>query len=148
MASMSARALLAVALLAGAAGCGGGDPEPEVRLLAPAWIDDDVARFERESGCRVDLRTYDERDRLEPIAERRDVDVVAAPSTRGAGDQTEEFVRVTLSGGVQVTIPERLASAFRGRKEPAGRRSIVWVLRPEGDNPDCGRRWIDYATSQ
>lgn len=144
---MAARALLAVALLAGVAGCGG-EPEPEVRLLAPAWIDEDVQRFERESGCRVDLRTYDDGEQLEPIAERRDADVVAAPVTGGAAHQTEEFVRVALSGGVEVTIPRRLASAFPGRHEPAGRRSIRWTIRPEGDNEDCARRWVAYATSQ
>lgn len=143
---MSCRALFAVALLAGLAGCGGGS-RPEVRLLAPAWIDDDVARFERESGCRVDLRTYDDGDRLEPIAERRDVDVIAAP-TRGPGDQSEAFVRVRVSDGVEVTVPERLASGFRGATTPAGRRSIVWKLRPEGDNDECARRWLAYATSQ
>ncbi|HET7854928.1 MAG TPA: hypothetical protein VFL41_00575 [Gaiellaceae bacterium] len=144
---MSCRAFFAVALLASLAGCGGGESRPEVRLLAPAWIDDDVARFERDSGCRVDLRTYDEGDRLEPIAERRDVDVIAAP-TRGTGDQTEAFVRVKLSGGVEVTVPERLASGFRGPRTPAGRRSIVWRLRPEGDNDECARRWLAYASSQ
>lgn len=144
---MAARTLLAVALLAGLVGCGA-EAEPEVHLLAPAWIDDDVQRFERESGCRVDLRTYDDGERLGPIAERRDVDVVAAPAEAGAAHQTEDFVRVTLSGGVEVTIPRRLASAFPGRHEPAGRRTIRWTIRPEGDNDECARRWVAYATSQ
>ncbi|HEX7255478.1 MAG TPA: hypothetical protein VF236_06065 [Gaiellaceae bacterium] len=136
---------MAVAL----AGCGGGsNSDREVRLLAPAWIDADVERFERESGCRVDLRVYDDDERLDPIAERRNVDVVAARVEPGAGDQTEEFVRVTLSGGVEVTIPRRLATAFRGRARPAGRRSIAWLIREEGDNDDCARAWIAYATSQ
>jgi hypothetical protein len=143
---MSIRAPLAATLLAVLAGCGGDQP-PEVRVLAPAWIDADVQRFEDESGCRVDLRTYDEGEDLAPIAERRDIDVIAELQLNPI-DQAERFVRVTLSGGVVVTIPERLASAFTGPKAPAQPRSISWAIRPEGDNPDCARRWLAYATSQ
>lgn len=143
---MSARALLTAALAVALAGCGG-DARREVRVLAPAWIEVDLQRFEEESGCRADLRVYDDGERLEPIAERRDADVVAARVQPGSGDQTEEFVRVRLSG-VEVKLPRRLAAAVGGRQQPAGRRSIVWRLRPEGDNDECGRRWIAYVTSQ
>lgn len=145
---MAVRLVLAAAAAAVLAGCGGSGPQPEVRLLAPPWIDDDVSRFERESGCRVDLRVYDEDEELAPIASRRDVDVVAEPVAPGTGDQTEQFVRMTLSGGVEVTIPTRLSGAYRGTVAPAGRRSIRWTLRPEGDNDACARRWVAYATSQ
>jgi hypothetical protein len=143
---MSIRALLAATLLALLVGCGG-EQQSEVSVLAPAWIDEDVQQFEHESGCRVDLRTYDEQEELAPIAERRDADVIAELDLDPI-DQAEPFVRVTLSGGVVVTIPERLASAFTGPKAPARPRSISWVIRPEGDNPDCARRWLAYATSQ
>ena len=144
---MSARALLAAALTTALAACGG-DSGREVRLLAPAWFDADFQRFERGTGCRVDLRVYDAGEELDPIAERRDVDVVAAPGAPGAGDETQEFVQITLSGGVQVTIPKRLAAAFRGPQKPAAQRSVVWRIRPEGDNDDCARRWLAYVTSQ
>ena len=145
---MTARALLAAALTAAAlAGCGGETPR-EVRVLAPAWIEADLERFERETGCGVDLRVYDEDEALEPIAERRNVDVVAAPVPPGTGDETQEFVRVTRPGGVALTVPKHLAAAFPGRREPAGRRSIAWRARPEGDNDECARRWLAYVTSQ
>ena len=147
MASMSIRALLVATVLA-LAGYGGDESTREVSLVAPVWIGADIQRFERESGCRVDLRVYDEGEDLNAIAERRDVDIVARPALRPPIDETEQFVRVFLSGGADVTIPRELASAFPGRKEPAPPRSIRWEARPEGDNEACARRWIAYATSQ
>jgi hypothetical protein len=145
---MSFRRVVATALVAALSGCGGAEERREVRLLAPAWIDADIQRFERESGCLVDLRVYDDDEELEPIAERRNVDIVAARAPNGDGDQSEQFVTVTLRGGVEVTVPERLASAYDGRKRPAGRRAIVWMPRRGGGNPECARRWLGYATSQ
>lgn len=148
--SMAARVVVAAAVLL-VAGCGGseGEPEREVRLLAPVWATERVAGFERQSGCRVDLRVYDAGEDLEAIARRRDVDVVAAPVPPGpAADETEEFVRVKLERGLEITIPKRLAAAFDGSKRPAGRRSIAWKIRADGDNPDCARRFVAYARSQ
>src|SRR5215210_6070020 len=147
--SMAVRALVAAALLA-LAGCGGDKPGAgEVRLLGPAWIGEDVTAFERESGCRVDLRVYDEGEDLAAIARRRDVDVVAEPVPPGpAADQTEDFVRITLEGGIDVTIPKKLALAFHRPTRAAGRRAIAWKIRADGDHPDCARRWIAYAGSQ
>jgi hypothetical protein len=146
---MSIRLPLAAVLLA-LAGCGGSNfPAHEVRLLAPAWALDDLAAFERRTGCRVNLRVYDEDEDLGAIAERRDVDVLAAPVPPGGdSDRTEEFVHATLEGGVRVTIPASLASAFGGSTRPAGRRSIRWLSREEGENPECAARWVDHATSQ
>jgi hypothetical protein len=145
---MSIRLVLAAALLA-LTGCGGkSSAAREVRLLAPAWAVDDPAGFERRTGCRVDLRVYDEHEDLEGIAKRRDADVVAAPVPPGQdADRTEEFVHATLAG-VEVTIPANLASASGGSTRPAGRRSILWLMRGEGENPECAARWIDYAGSQ
>jgi hypothetical protein len=148
---MAVRLCLAAALLTlGLAGCGGSDESAgQVRLLAPAWIDADILRFERETGCRVDLRVYDEGEDLAAIAKRRETDVVAAPVRPGDDpDQSEDFVRVSLKGGVEVTVPERLASAFDGPRRPAGKRAIAWRIRDEGENPGCARRWVAYATSQ
>jgi hypothetical protein len=151
MASMSMRALLVAALLTTVAGCGG-DDQREVRLLAPAGIvsDADAARFERETGCRVDLRVYDADEDVEAIAARRDTDVVAAPTPDGeAPDIAEQLVRATLRDGVVVTVPRRLAVALDPLLiRPAGRRELSWTIRDEGDNDDCARRWIAYATSQ
>lgn len=150
MASMSARALLAAAI-AVLTGCGG-EEQREVRLLAPAGIvsDADSAEFEDETGCRVDLRIYDPDEDLEAIAERRDTDVVAAPTPDGeTPDISEALVRATLEGGVVVTVPRRLAAALEPRIfRPAGRRDLSWAIREEGDNDDCASRWIAYATSQ
>ena len=143
---MAVRLLLAATVLA-LAGCGSSSAQREVRVLAPPWIETNIAGFERESGCRVDLRVYDEDEELEPIARRRDVDVIATV-TRDPRDGGERFVAITLSGGVVVTIPERLSSAFDGPRRPAGTRAIRWTVRKEGDNPDCARRWVAYATSQ
>jgi hypothetical protein len=151
MASMSMRALLVAALLTTVAGCGG-DDQREVRLLAPAGIvsDADAARFERETGCRIDLRVYDADEDVEAIAGRRDTDVVAAPTPDGeAPDIAEQLVRATLRDGVVVTVPRRLAVALDPLLiRPAGRRELSWTIRDEGDNDDCARRWIAYATSQ
>lgn len=149
---MSARTLLAAALAVGVTGCGGGESEREVRLLAPVGIveDGDARRFERETGCRVDLRVYDEEEDIEPIADRRDADAIAGPTPTGAVPHfTEEMVRATLEGGVVVTVPRELVSALNTVDvRPAGRREISWLLREEGDNPDCATRWIAQATSQ
>jgi hypothetical protein len=144
---MAARLLAAAALLA-LAGCGSSAAQPHVALLAPAWIDDDVPRFEQQTGCRVDLRVYDEGEDLQAIAERRQTDVVAAPVPPGQNaDQTAAFVRVTLDGGVEVTIPQQLASAFHGPRRAAGTRGIVWrpTRRGNGDRR-CIGRWLRYVT--
>jgi hypothetical protein len=151
MASMSMRVLLVAALLSAIAGCGG-EEQREVRLLAPAGIvsDADSARFERETDCRVDLRVYDPNEDLEPIAERRDTDAIAAPTPHGApAHVTDEMARLTLKDGVVVTVPTRLAAALDPvETQPAGQRRLTWTIREEGDNDDCARRWIAYATSQ
>jgi hypothetical protein len=146
--SMGKRGLVAAALLT-LAGCGGGEHQREVRLLAPAGLVGDVAQFERETGCRVDLRVYDEGEDLDAIARRRDVDVIATPVPPGeSADDSVELVRITLPSGIEITVPKTLASAFQGTVRPAGRRSTVWVIREDGDNRDCAERWVDYATSQ
>jgi hypothetical protein len=149
---MSVRALLAAALLTALAGCGGEGSEQELRLLAPAGIveDGDARRFERETGCRLDLRVYDEEEDLDAIADRRDADAIARPTPNGAVPHlSEEMVRATLEGGVVVTIPRELAPALNPVKvRPARRREISWVLREEGDNRDCATRWISQAISQ
>jgi len=152
---MSGRTLLAAVLLLSVPACGGGESEPEVRLLAPVGIveDEDARRFERETGCRVDLRVYDLYDQaedIEAIAERRDADAIAAPTPDGAVPHVaEEMVRATLDGGVVVTVPRELASALNPVDvRTAGRREISWLLREEGDNPDCASNWIAQATSQ
>lgn len=149
---MSARTLLAAALALGVTGCGGGEPEREVRVLAPVGIveDEDSRRFERETGCRVDLRVYDQDEDVEAIADRRDADAIAGPTPNGAVPHfAEEMVRATLRGGVVVTVPRELVSALKPVDvRPAGRREISWFQREEGDNPDCATRWIAQATSQ
>ena len=151
MASMSIRALLAAALLTTVAGCGG-EERREVRLLAPAGIvsDADVARFERETDCRVELRVYDPKEDLGPIAERRDTDAIAAPTRNGeTAHVTDEMARLTLKDGVVVTVPTRLAAALDPvETQLAGQRRLTWTIREEGENDDCARRWIAYATSQ
>jgi hypothetical protein len=151
MASMSMRALLTAALLTAVAGCGS-EERPEVRLLAPVGIvsDADAARFERETSCRVDLRVYDPGEDLEAIAGRRDTDVIAHPTPDGEPpDISEALVRAALDGGVVVTVPRRLAVALDPLwVRPAGRRDLSWTIRDEGDNDDCARRWLAYATSQ
>jgi hypothetical protein len=146
---MALRLLLAAAIVA-LAGCGSSASQPRVALLAPAWIDDDVPRFEQQTGCRVDLRVYDDGEDLAAIAKRRETDVVATPVAPGQeADQVEEFVHVTLVGGPAITSPEELAGAFRGRRRPAGRRGIVWTATREGGgDPACVGRWIRYAASQ
>jgi spermidine/putrescine-binding protein len=146
--SMGKRALIAAALLA-LAGCGGSEDRREVRLLAPAGLVGNVTPFERETGCRVDLRVYDEGEDLDAIARRRDVDVIAAPTPPGKrADDSVELVRVSLSSGIEITVPKTLASAFHGTVRPAGRRTTAWAIREDGDNPDCAERWLDYATSR
>jgi hypothetical protein len=148
--SMSIRFMLAAAAgLAAVAGCGGGsDSGREVRLLAPAGLTENVARFERQTGCRVDLRIYDEDEDLAAIARRRDVDVVAGPVSAGETPHDSiELVRVELAAGLEVTIPKELASAYRGSAQAAGVRRTRWEIRDEGENEDCARRWLSYATS-
>jgi hypothetical protein len=151
MASMSARALLAAALVSALAGCGG-DQRTEVRLLAPAGVvsDADIAGFEQATDCGVDLRVYDADEDIGAIAERRDTDVLARPTgEEETPDVTEQMVRATLRDGVVVTVPRRLAVALDPLTiEPAGRRDLTWIIREQGDNDDCARRWIAYATSQ
>jgi hypothetical protein len=151
MASMSMRALLAATLLAALAGCGS-DERREVRLLAPAGIVSDAAsvRFERATDCRVDLRVYDPNEDLGPIAKRRDSDAIAAPTRDGeTAHVTDQMARVTLKDGVVVTVPTRLAAALDPVETlPVGQRRLTWTIRDEGDNDDCARRWIAYATSQ
>ena len=145
---MGKRALVAAALLA-LPGCGGSGDRREVMLLAPAGLVGDVTPFERETGCRVDLRVYDKGEDLGAIARRRDVDVIAEPEPPGGrADDSVELVRVTLRSGIEITVPKKLASAFHGTVRPAGRRTTAWVIREDGDNPDCAERWLDYATSQ
>ena len=149
--SMAVRLLLTATLLLVVAGCGGEQvSRPEVRLLAPAGIIEDVSPFERQSGCRVDLRVYDDGEDVAAIARRRDVDVVAGPAPSGREpDVSVPLVRITLERGLTITIPRRLASAFAGGAiRPAGRRSIVWTIREQGENDTCARSWVDYATSQ
>ena len=130
-------------------GCGSDrESRPEVRLLAPAGVVRDVAGFERESGCRVDLRVYDEQEDVAAIARRRDADVVAGPvPPGGTAHVSEPLVRITITRGLDVTIPLRLASAFDRPARPSGRRSLAWSIRPEGENDACARRWLTYATS-
>lgn len=146
--SMGKRALAAAALLA-LAGCGGSENRLEVRLLAPAGLVGDVTPFERETGCRVDLRVYDEGEDLDAIARRRDVDVLAEPVPPGErADDSVELVRIALTSGIEITVPKTLASAFHGTVRPAGRRTTAWVIREDGDNRECAKRWLDYARSQ
>jgi hypothetical protein len=144
---MSIRPLLAAGVVA-LAGCGGSPEREELRLLAPADLVEGIAGFERETGCRVEARVYDEAEDLAAIARRRDVDVIATPvpSPRLADDAVE-LVQVEISG-VEVTIPKRLAKGFPRPARRAGRRLTAWTIRDEGDNPACARRWIAYATSQ
>jgi hypothetical protein len=144
---MAIRLGAAVALLA-VAGCGSTTSEPRVALLAPVWTDADIPRFERQTGCRVDLRVYDAGEDLRAIAKRRETDVVATPVPPGqAGDQVEAFVHVTVDGVVELTIPKRLAAAFDGPRRPAGTRGIVWLptRRGSGDRR-CISRWLLYVT--
>jgi hypothetical protein len=147
--SMSIRVTLtAAACLAALAGCGGdSETRREVRLLAPAGLADDVAPFERQTGCRVDQRVYDEGEDLAAIARRRDVDVVAAPASPGETPHDSiQLVRVELADGLELTMPKELASAYRGTTRPAGVRRTRWEIREEGENEDCARRWLAYAT--
>ena len=147
--SMATRVLLVAAFLAAVAGCGGdSDAMGELRLLAPADLAEDVGPFERQTGCRVDLRVYDEGEDLAAIARRRDADVIAEPVSAGeTPHDSVELVRVELAAGLEATIPKELASAYRGTVRPAGIRRTRWTIREEGENEDCARRWLSYATS-
>ena len=149
--SMAVRLHLTATLLLVLTGCGGQQvSRAEVRLLAPAGIVEDVSPFERQSGCRVDRRVYDDAEDVAALARRRDADVVARPAPPGREpDVSVPLVRITLERGLTITIPKTLSSAFAGAAiRPAGRRQIVWTIREKGDNDTCARRWLDYATSQ
>jgi hypothetical protein len=147
---MAIRPGLAAALVLALTACGGDSTATrEVRLLAPPGLVDNHSAFERRTGCRVDLRVYDDGEDISAIARRRDVDVVAGPLPPGqAAHDTVELVRIQLDDGLEVTIPKALASAFEGTARPAGRRATRWVVREDGENEDCAERWLDYATSQ
>lgn len=140
--------LAATLLLAG--GCGGSSETREVRLLAPVGVANDVSGFEQKTRCRVDLRVYDDGEDIDAIAQRRDADVVARPTLAGGVTHVvQTLARVTLEGGVVVTIPRELSSAFdAAHVRSGGRRQLTWTIREEGDNDDCARRWFAHATSQ
>jgi ABC-type glycerol-3-phosphate transport system substrate-binding protein len=144
--SMAVRRLLAAALLLVLAGCGGSEPASrELRLVAPADLVEAVPSFERATGCRVEVRVYDEGEDLAAIVRRRDADVVAEPVRSVAeADDVVSLAEVKV-GGVTVRIPVSLAPAFGGPVKPAGRRLTRWTIRDEGDNDECARRWIAYA---
>jgi hypothetical protein len=148
--SMAVRLLLSAALMLILSGCGGDGPTSrEVRLLAPADLVEDLSSFEQATRCRVDLRVYDEGEDLPTIARRRNVDVVAAPAPPGIEPHDSvELVRITLESGLEITVPKRLAQAFPKPARPAGRRETRWTFREAGENQDCARRWVAYATSQ
>jgi hypothetical protein len=148
--SMAVRFLFAAAVAFALTACGGDSTaRQEVRLLAPVGVTDDTSVFERRTGCRVDLRVYDEGEDLDAIAERRNVDVVAGPAAPGQpAHDSVELVRVELARGLEVTIPRELAQAFDKPSRPAGRRRTRWEIREEGANDACAQRWLDYAASQ
>jgi hypothetical protein len=148
--SMAIRLHLAAGLLFALAGCGGdGDGRAEVSLLAPAGVAPDIARFQRETGCRVDLRVYDQEEDVAAIARRRNADVVAGSVPPGGTPHVSEpLVRMTIAEGLELTVPKRFAGAFNRPTRPAGRRTLAWSIRPEGDNDACARRWLAYVTSQ
>jgi hypothetical protein len=149
--SMVFRALLGASLVLATAACGGDEgSRPELGILAPAGLPelDHVRSFERKTGCRVDLRVYDENEDIAAIARRRDVDVVATPSTRKDAHESIELVQIMLAPGLEITVPKRYATAFDKPARPAGRRSIRWTIRQQGENPGCARRWLAYANSQ
>src|SRR5919109_3462111 len=110
-ASMVVRALLGASLVLATTACGGDDGAPqELRLLAPAGLGEleHVRAFERKTGCRVDLRVYDEDEDAAAIARRRDADAVATlvPPTQARG-RSIELVRITLEPGLVITVPKR-----------------------------------------
>ena len=148
--SMAVRLVVVAALLAALAACGGDQTAThELKLLAPAGLVGDVAPFEHKTGCGVDLRVYDDDEDLAAIAGRRDVDVVARPVRQGERpDDSVELVRVTLDSGLEITLPKQLAAAYDRPARPAGRRLTRWTIRDDGENPQCARRWLAYATSQ
>jgi hypothetical protein len=148
--SMAVRTVLAAILALALAGCASDTTATrDVRLLAPPGLADDHTAFERQTGCRVDLRVYDAGEDVAEIARRRDADVVAGavPPGQPAHDSVE-LVRVELDDGLEVTIPKTLASAFDRPARPAGRRRTRWVIREEGENEECAELWLAYATSQ
>jgi hypothetical protein len=148
--SMAIRIVLAATLALALAGCGSDTTTTrDVRLLAPPGLADDHTAFERQTGCRVDLRVYDAGEDLAAIARRRDADVVAGPVPPGqSAHDSVELVRIELDDGLEVTIPKALASAFNGTAHPAGRRKTRWVIREAGENEECAELWLAYATSQ
>lgn len=148
--SMAIRSVLAATLLLALGACGSdSQPTREVRLLAPAGLVEDMEPFERRTGCRVDLRVYDDDETIDAIARRRNADVVAGPVPSGqVAHDVVELVRIELDDGLEVTVPKSLAAAFDGTARPAGERRTRWVIREDGENEDCAERWLDYATSQ
>ncbi len=153
---MSARALLAAALVA-VSGCGG-DGANELRILAPVHVPLQLTTFERETGCRPDVRIYDEGEDVRAISRRRNVDVVAADRATlvrlGAAVQRRtpytvvKLARVELRDGPTVTVPEELASAFDGRATPAASRAFAWAILNAGPNDDCARLWFRHVSAQ
>jgi hypothetical protein len=157
---MSLRILLAAALLT-LSGCGGdSDERRDVRLLVPVGYAEDAA-VERVTGCSADIRVYDDGEDLVEIAARRDVDAVAGTKAvldrlEAAGellperrtDDTVDYVRLTLEGGVELTLPQSLASAYDPvETRPAGTRTTLWALRAGNGSRECARRWIADATA-
>jgi hypothetical protein len=151
-ASMVVRAILGAAFVLAAAGCGGGQAaHRELRLLAPPGLVelDHLQRFERTSGCRVDVRVYDPDEDVAAIARRRDVDAVARLVSGADGEHASiELARITVAPGLVITVPKRFARAYGRPSRPAGIRSVRWSIRGEGENPGCARRWLAYVTSQ
>jgi hypothetical protein len=147
--SMALRPSLAAAVVLSMTACGGEeDLRRELVLVAPAGVVADVTPFERATGCRVQLRVYDENEDIDAIARRQDADVVAAPAPAGVPPHLSlDLVRITLARGLEILLPSRLAAAFDGPARPAAPRSIVWRTRREGENDACGRRWLAHATA-
>ena len=162
--SMAIRALVAAALLI-LAGCGGAtEATREVHLLAPAGYVEDGSTdsawtpSRRSSAGPAAASTSASTTRTKIIAAiARDATQMRrrhrrrrCRSARTRGPTSAE----RNSRGSRSTkrhrdhVPKRLASAFDGVARPADSRTIAWVIRKDGDNPDCAERWIDYATSQ
>src|SRR5687768_13888084 len=117
--SMAVRGLLAAVLLSAVAACGSGEPKRELRLLAPAGLVGDTSRFERRTGCEVDLRVYDEGEDLDAIARRRDVDVVARPTRPGeTPHDSVDLVRITIARDLEIVVPKALAAAYDAPGRP------------------------------
>lgn len=164
MPSMAAPPLLAAALLI-LAGCGGsgevGRDDGELRLLVPPGYADERL-VERETDCTTDIRVYDETEDVVALARRRDVDAIAGSeriigALRKADEllpgtspvDMVEYVEARLEGGVVITLPRDLASAFDTvSTRSVGRRTTVWVVRKDADNRICAEQWIAHAISR